>query len=768
VEEIKIKKNTKEIISFIAFIVLLLFFFRDPVFTGGVFYLDDIESQYFPMRHFQHKMASAGKIFMWNPFIFSGTPYLADIQTALFYPVNWIYFLFNPARGIVYYILIHYFLAGFFTFLFLRKLDFERFACLAGAVFYAFSGFMVLHTIHLNIIAGYALIPLALLSVHDLTRKNNLISSSLLGLVLGVNILAGAPQMSLFTYIIVFFYFIGQLSLKDLFQRSQIRLVGFFVLAVIVSVLLSSIQLVPTFEFYRHTFRGESINFTDATSGSLALKDMLLFVAPDYMGHPLATKSFSGHTYYWEECFYVGIFPIILTFIGIFITPLREKRRLWIFLLIGALGFLLALGKNTPIYLLCYKFIPFFKSFRAPIRFLLFPLISMTYFITLAIDQLPDIYTGIDKKLKNITLVVLSVMTVITIALLLLLLKIPNIPSRTGFVFFMITGFAGILIILLSLYGALRGNTVRLIAIALLAVSAFSFGLTWNPTAPGDYYEKRTAVFAPLKNKFPPARVHYYPPLEFKDTLNLPSTENLSNIVGYNPLVLSRYLEFLIYSDFKIPIDNKLKRSLARNGNIFGIQKIDNKMIELLNLTINFRVFNVKRNLAGEAKPIPERLPRAFIASGYRVIKDKMKTLETLRSPDFDYRKEILLPEEPVLKGFNQPPRGDSITSPDDRGIQFIEYTPDRIKIHVNSAKSCWLFLSEIYYPGWKANVDGKERGVFRANHTFRAIPLKPGEREVELYFKPDSVKIGALISVVTFIFLSLSFCLPVIVRKRK
>lgn len=711
-------------------------------------------------------MMEAGKFFMWNPFIFSGTPYLADIQTALFYPPNWIYFLFNPAGGIVYYIVIHYFLAGLFAFLFLRKLDFEHFACLAGAIFYAFSGFMILHTIHLNMIAGYALIPLALLLTHNLTRKNNLFSASLLGLMLGIHILAGAPQMSLFLYIIVFFYFVGQLSIKDLFRKSQVRLMGLFLLAVIISILLASIQLAPTYEFYRQTFRGDSINFTDATKGSLTLKDTLLFVVPDYMGHPLVTKSFSGNTFYWEECFYVGIFPLILTFIGIFISPLREKRKLRIFVFIGILGFLLALGKNTPIYLFFYKFIPFFKSFRAPIRFLLFPLLSMTYFITLAVDQLPDLYSRFDKRVKSITFTILSIMTVITIALSLLLLRIPHILSSAGFIFFMITGFAGILLILLSIYGVLRGNAVRFTAIAILVVSAFSFGLTWNPTAEGNYYEKKTALFAPLQNRFPPARVHYYPPLKFKDTLNLPSTKNLSNIIGYNPLALSRYLEFLIYSDFKVPIDNKLKRSLARNGNIFGMRKIDNKMIGLLNLTINFRSADIKGNLAGEALPVAGSSPRAFVVPGYRVVRDKMKTLEILRSPKFDYGKEILLPEKPVLKGFGTVVNSASTGSSKDGGVQFVEYAPDRMKIRVNPTCNCWLFLSEIYYPGWKAKVDGKKRKVFRANYTFRAIPLKPGEREVEIYFKPDSVKIGALITGATFIFLILTWTLPFLRRR--
>ncbi|MCD4784697.1 MAG: YfhO family protein [Candidatus Eremiobacteraeota bacterium] len=703
---------------------------------------------------------------MWNPFIFSGTPYLADIQTALFYPPNWIYFLINPARGIVYYILLHYFLAGFFAFLFLRKLDFERFACLAGAIFYAFSGFMILHTIHLNMIAGYALIPLALLLTHNLTRKINLLSASLLGLVLGIHILAGAPQMSLFLYIIVFVYFAGQLSVRDLFQKNQIRLVGLFVLAVIISILLASIQVAPTFEFYRNTFRSESINFTDATKGSLTLKDTLLFVVPDYMGHPLVTKSFSGNTFYWEECFYVGIFPLILTLIGIFISPLREKRRLRIFVFIGILGFLFALGNNTPIYLFFYKFLPFFKSFRAPIRFLLFPLLSMTYFITLAIDQLPDVYASVNKKMKTVTFSIVSIMTIITVVLSLLLLRIPHIPSKAGLVFFVTTGFAGIFLVLLSIYGALKGNAVRFTAIAILVVSAFSFGFTWKPTAPGNYYEKKTALFAHLQNKFPPERVHYYPPLKFKDTLNLPSTKNLSNIIGYNPLALSRYLDFLIYSDFEIPIDNKLKRSLARNGNIFGMRKIDNKMIELLNLTINFRTADIKGNLAGEAIPVAESGPRAFVVPEYRVVRDKMKTLEILRSPGFDYSKKILLHEKPQLKGFETAAKEASATSSSDRGVQFVEYSPDRMKIRVNPTRNCWLFLSEIYYPGWKAKVDGEQRKVFRANYTFRAIPLKRGEREVEVYFKPDSVKIGALVTVATFIFLVLSWCLPVLMKK--
>src|SRR3989344_412204 len=60
------------------------------------------------------------------------------------------------------------------------------------------------------------------------------------------------------------------------------------------------------------------------------------------------------------------------------------------------------------------------------------------------------------------------------------------------------------------------------------------------------------------------------------------------------------------------------------------------------------------------------------------------------------------------------------------------------------------LFLSDNYYPGWKAQVDDEETQILRANYTFRAVPLIAGEHVVRFYYDSGAFKIGLLITLIS------------------
>jgi uncharacterized membrane protein YfhO len=70
----------------------------------------------------------------------------------------------------------------------------------------------------------------------------------------------------------------------------------------------------------------------------------------------------------------------------------------------------------------------------------------------------------------------------------------------------------------------------------------------------------------------------------------------------------------------------------------------------------------------------------------------------------------------------------------------------------VRAKEDALLVLSDTYYPGWKALVNGREQKIYRANYNFRAIPLKAGEYEVKFIYDPITFKIGMLISSITLI----------------
>ena len=79
-----------------------------------------------------------------------------------------------------------------------------------------------------------------------------------------------------------------------------------------------------------------------------------------------------------------------------------------------------------------------------------------------------------------------------------------------------------------------------------------------------------------------------------------------------------------------------------------------------------------------------------------------------------------------------------------------IDYAPDSILLSAESSSPGYLFLSEIFYPGWKASIDGRPETILRGNYLFRVIPITAGRHQVRFLFDPQTIKLGAGISVLT------------------
>ncbi len=88
---------------------------------------------------------------------------------------------------------------------------------------------------------------------------------------------------------------------------------------------------------------------------------------------------------------------------------------------------------------------------------------------------------------------------------------------------------------------------------------------------------------------------------------------------------------------------------------------------------------------------------------------------------------------------------------------EIVSYKPNKVEISVTTNRPALLFLSDMYYPGWKAYVDGKQRPILRADYTFRAVEVPQGEHSVTFVYQPQSFLYGAVVSFI-------SFCILIIV----
>ncbi|HYA93797.1 MAG TPA: YfhO family protein, partial [Thermodesulfobacteriota bacterium] len=113
----------------------------------------------------------------------------------------------------------------------------------------------------------------------------------------------------------------------------------------------------------------------------------------------------------------------------------------------------------------------------------------------------------------------------------------------------------------------------------------------------------------------------------------------------------------------------------------------------------------------------------------------------------------------PLLRGTNDP--GEPLIGLSQK-VQILSESNNRLDLRVSAVENSLLVLSDTHYPGWKAFVDGKETKIYRADYTFRAIPLSAGTHQVEFVYDPLSFKLGAL-----FTFLGIVGCVGLcLIRK--
>jgi hypothetical protein len=140
-------------------------------------------------------------------------------------------------------------------------------------------------------------------------------------------------------------------------------------------------------------------------------------------------------------------------------------------------------------------------------------------------------------------------------------------------------------------------------------------------------------------------------------------------------------------------------------------------------------------------------LPRAWVVKDFKVM-DSDPILSRMMSKDFRPGREALLEEVPR---WSAPPTptftkggldGEALSGLPQK-VQIMSESNNRLALQAEVAEDSLLVLSDTFYPGWKAFVDGKETKIYRADYAFRAIPLNAGTHRVEFIYDPISVKLG-------------------------
>jgi hypothetical protein len=724
------------------------------LFAGQVFFWGTPLLQFVPWQRMAAAMWRHGHLPLWNPLVGCGAPLAANYQTAGFYPLNALYLLLPAEVALGWTTALHLALAGWGMYCWARTVGLDRFPALIGALALEGSGFLVARAaLFPSMALVFPWLAVWLWRAEVLVRRKRLRDALWLGMALWLGLLAGHAQTAFYGGLLLAMYVVFRV-----FQEtgSRSRHATLVCVSVALGVGLAAIQLLPTAELMLSSQRSGGVDYDFAMTYSLWPWRLITFAAPDFFGNP-ARGDYWGYPNYWEGAGYVGTLPLLLAVEAVLTWKRGGQRartglvRFWGVSAVVAL--LLALGRNTPVFPLLFRTVPGFGLFQAPARWLAVTSVGLAALAALGAQSWPAGHRGRRRG---------ALAVAVGASLLIGGWAGPRLVSSMPATFGPATARLGGTLAVAGALMLLRQDAAwwRVVVGAFVALDLLLFGWPLVLAVDRSLYDGETEAAAVLSREPGPVRVYW--PVD-------PAQPNSEYGAEYR--VKFGYLAF----DDLGPRDvgywwGMREAQLANAGILDGMASVNNfdsllvgRQVDLLEAVIEapalLRVMGATHVVSDRPWPggelvheggsaalyrLPDSLGRAWIVpSARRVPSDDM--LAALAHPAFDPAAEVLLEVEPL------PAQGAASGTRDSRVLGLQDGT-NRVTVRVALDTPGYLVLADTWYSGWQATVDGERAELLRANYAFRAVPLGEGEHVVVMAYRPVSVRVGAAVSVGTWL----------------
>lgn len=718
------KERTLEVglLALLAFLPLLFFWrvITPNVRDSATLARGDFIRVFYPFRHFVAGELWAGRIPLWNPYIYGGHPGLADIQTGTFYPLSLLTILLAskgglPVRALEWEAIFHFSLAGIFTYLFVRRLLGNRFAAFVAGVTFAYGGYLHSFPItQLGILETAVWLPLVLLLL-ELGVSKGTVYFPLAGVAWAISLLAGHPQTWMhISYASLFYLAYAKYSRRGE-PRTSLAL-GQIAAFVVTGLGLAAVQLLPTYELMGLSWRAEEVRYS-FVKGGFGLNELGGVLVPVHLG---------------SLSLYVGILPLALAIFALAFDGRNRGRFFWAAL--GLFSLLTSLGGNTFFYSLLYLLFPGFSRVRNQERGIILFSFAMAVLAGYGARYLTQPMSKGEKRgfQRYYRLIGWTLACLLLMAALLYYGWLGGAKPLEG----IIPRYNFTLLILLLTFGVfharLKGLFKRpvLQALVLGCILLDLFTISWEY----NLAEAKAGVSFPETSAVRIVSQDAAGPFRFQSEGLLPHNGNasmvygLEDVTGNSPALLYGYKRFIA----------EMKEEWTW-WQLFNVRYIlTQRYMGHLGLSL------IDREGDLHLYQVMAPLPRAYVVHQFWLAASDDEFLKLLNSPQFDPRLGVILSEEPglTLAGSEDGPSA----------VKFIHYSPNRLILEVELEDEGILVLSERYYPGWYASVDGRKVRILRANMIFRAIPLSEGRHRVEMVYAPLSFKLGLGISVATML----------------
>ena len=759
----------------------ILFLWRIVV-SGMVPTSYDLLTYFYPYKADVAEVVRQGQLPLWNPLIFMGVPLLANIQAAVLYPPDFLFYLWPTVDALRYSIFLHLFLGAVFTYLFGRlSLGLPPAAAwVAGAVF-GYSGYLGAQIGHLNQLHAAVWLPILLLCLEKATRGRSPRAASLGALAVAVQLLAGHTQLAYYSgwVLLAFALFLALFGVLN--GRGRLVPLAALAFMMVVGVAVAGVQLLPTLELAQQSYRSGGIPFNEAANFSVRFPKLLDSVLPLYDSVP-----------YVEFIGYTGVIPLVL--LPAAVVARRRPAYQWFFSGLAGVALLLALGDSTRVYGWLYQSLPGFDLFRVPARWLYVYNFSVALLSGMAVQSLRAPISGdsLRRWLGAYGLALAGGVALLTVLRFWLDLHDQGfiLPApRVVFAWWLFSSAAvalslavrsrprsklavGLLVALLLLdlhmaRGPLEYNnpifcslytTPRPIYGELPGAPSFRvLSLAREPFALADEWALRAELSTGLDKDGLDSYLNY---TRLKEALtpDLGMAFGLNTVDGYDGGLLptSQYAKFkqllvgggdeqpdlTLQAQAKTVPSSRLLGALGVRYLLVGPSMKDWDSGWVGTSDLDFGGVRVLRN--------SQALPRAYVVHSVQVLPDERQQLEAVRT--LDLQQVVVLGQQVDYQAPQSPGKDE---------VGLIRDDADEVDVEVSLEQPGLLVLSDSYYPGWNAYLDGRKVPLLRADYALRAVQLEAGTHRVRFSYEPQSLRLGLALSALGLLVTAGTFLAP-------
>lgn len=738
---------------------------------AGQFLVNPLSDQYkagYAFREFAASyMKATGGFPQWNPYLLGGMPYVAAMHGDIFYPTFLLRLILQVDVAMTWGMILHFFLCGLATFWFLRssaRLAF--FGALVGGLAYMMGGFVssLPSAGHDGKLFVSALLPLALLAVTWGVRDGRRWAWGVLALVVGLAVLTPHPQLLQYLLLCsgawaLFLAFSGSHG-EALPRAAAVRRLALAFGAVMIGGAIGAIQYLPVSEYVNWSPRGPGFSYESAAQFSFPLEELINTYLPQFSG---ILDAYWGRNQFHFHSEYVGVAVIVLATAAFGAGWSNPRRQfLWFWSAVALVSVLWALGESTPFFRIVYALVPGTKFFRAPS--------TIFYITTFAIAAMAGLGTErlmagrLPSRFAIHWLIGSGLITLFALAggfsaigqnlaidpdhaeLAAANAAAVRLGSLRSLAFVVCT----CAVILLLARRAIAPHIAGLALVAIAAVDLWSVERRyWEFSAPAAVLYRRDATVDYLEKLAQPARVlalgfkglpmNPYDPFLMRDALMI---HRLRVTLGYHGNSLGRFDQLRSAREQDDQVGNPTFWALTNTD--FLLVNSDSAPIEGAK-----RVVGPVRNAAGSTVSLfrlPGEHPFAWVAPAIIKYPDE-SVLEALRAPNFPVRSVAMFDTSAAVQGMQLS------TLPDLLPITttVTSYEPGHFALTLSAPapRNSALVVSENFYPGWKASVNGKAVPVERADFVLMGVALPEKATHVEFTFASTTYERGKWITLI-------------------